>query len=267
MKRVICMLLSACFLLLAACSAAQDAPSQDRFCGFYLAVGDKDSVPDVDRAVGTYDAKTLTVSFEDVEGYACLLAVDSQLDLTAMLLGQGVEGRGSLGVDVSSIEADWYLSEDEDRIIRPYSVYQTADGSLYLCKESAAFGTGIGTISATREWEEDGTPKSLDCVLHIQTIPALENVLIKQFSFGDQLVETAALTLEQWQDELELSSETAWLTVEEHSAGGTVKRTVYTAGDGVQEHSVWFLDKEGIGEEKVISFLTASESASQPQPV
>ncbi len=255
MKRVVCMVLSACFLLLAACSAHQDEPSQDRFRGLYLAVGDRDNVPDVDRAEGSYDVRTNTVSFEGVEGYACLVAADAQLDVTAMFLGQGIEGNCSLGED-SFIEANWYLSRDENRIIRPYSVYQTVDGSLYLCKEFTAYGRGVSTISIRKEWMEKGT-KSMSCNLHIQTIPALKNVVVKQFDSQDLLLETETLTQEQWKDSLDLTPAASWLVVEEHFAGGIVTRTSYTVEDERLDHSVWFLDEKGIGEGWNISFFPA----------
>lgn len=55
---------------------------------------------------------------------------------------------------------------------------------------------------------------------------------------------------------LDLTPAASWLVVEEHFAGGgTVDRTSYTVEEGMPEHSVWFLDENGVGEEMTVSFL------------
>lgn len=257
MKRIVILMCGLLALLLTACGAGgESGGTEDRFCGFYL-VRDASDTDGLDGVTGNFDPETKTVRFDVVEGYSCFMGAermeDGNPDVLRTFCGDGVElSEGVLGKD-SRVTFTWHVSEGQEQVVRPLSVYQRGNGEFYLKSEMSAFGGGITGVSDSKVWKENGEERRLDCKLDIVYEKPLESVSFKEFDGEDRRTAHTVLVRDAWKDTLPLGKDTVWMLAEANYADGSVIRTVYSRGEE-QDVAFWFLGEDGIGREKKICF-------------
>lgn len=148
---------------------------------------------------------------------------------------------------------DWDPFTADKTIWHYYNVYQAPDGRAYLNGHGdAANGPISKTRTETRKSSQNGETveeETISVKVAVEKVPRLERLTAVQFDGNNALLQSQDLSLLEDRTELRCLEDTAWVLVEEHSAGG-VERFVYTpleSGDPVS-HEYILLDEKGHGE-------------------
>lgn len=155
-------------------------------------------------------------------------------------------------------EAGWDEYRQQE-IWQAYRVYQAPDGTPYLDGSGNSFsGSGLlgsytETHTCTTAENGESTTKATKITVAGEVVPRLEKLVVTQFDEANNILRADDLALREDLPEVRCEGDTAWVLVEEVSAGGT-ERTVYNVPDGEPvSHMVVLLSDEGLGH---LAYLT-----------
>lgn len=157
---------------------------------------------------------------------------------------------------------DWDPYNDKG-VWHVYRVYVTQDGRPYLNGEGNSFVGGFSGYTETKTYTtnangEKRTEETTRVTVSSKTVPRLERLVVTEFDAGNHILRSQELPLQEDLPDVRCEAETAWVLVEEVSAGGT-KRTLYDIPDSEDEypdsHLVVLLDDKGVGQLAYLDIL------------
>ncbi len=223
-----------------------------------------------------YDEETQSYTFPGMDGYA-LFAVTRTLNDAPYTHGVNEMFNANIQVSATDTGSSYDLSGtvyhgsplgqseeqlgQDGRVWAVYSVYQMADGTVYLSSLSDSYigpGTMTITLNETYTTTENGEETEIytNVAVTLEYIEQLTTLTVHQYGADGQLLDTAELPITEELPAIQWHADAVWAAVEE-TRGGEQTRTVIDRPFGDEPsayHSVIMLDNNGFGVGAMLNF-------------